>query len=52
MRLEEHLANAGADAASTRRMAGAGGDGPWFVLVGALCLGLAAALIGVFVLFN
>jgi hypothetical protein len=50
--LAEHLASAGADALSTRQMAGSGGDGPWFVLVAALCLGLAAALIGVFVLFR
>jgi hypothetical protein len=50
--LSEHLARAGADALSTRQMAGSGGDGPWFVLVAALCLGLAGALIGVFVLFR
>jgi hypothetical protein len=50
--LAEHLSRAGADELSTRQMAGSGGDGPWFVLVAALCLGLAAALIGVFVLFR
>jgi hypothetical protein len=50
--LETHLKNAGEDAEFSQKMASAPEGGAWLMVVAVLCLGLAAALIGVFVVWR